>query len=322
MISFGALRRAGVLGMNRRNALYTLGHNSRKLYPLVDNKLLTKEALEKNQLPAPKLYFKISRNFEIARLKELVHLKDFVVKPARGAEGRGIIVFIDRNERGEWVKSSGQTMRLEDIEYHVSNILAGLFSIGGTDDQAFVEYCVTCHPELAKLAYRGVPDIRVILYRGVPVLSMLRLPTKESDGKANLHQGAVGVGIQMLEGHTIGGVHSNKLIDRHPDLDVPIAGVRLPFWEDMLRIAAKTYDVFKLGYMGVDFVVDKFLGPQILELNARPGLNIQLANREGLKPRLDAVDSFGRDVEKMSAEERIEISGKVSARIYRGGVAQ
>ena len=31
----------------------------------------------------------------------------------------------------------------------------------------------------------------------------------------------------------------------------------------------------------------------ILELNARPGLNIQLANRRGLRTRLDAIEALG-----------------------------
>ena len=84
----------------------------------------------------------------------------------------------------------------------------------------------------------------------------------------------------------MGGVHHSILIDRHPDTQVPIAGIRIPFWENILETAAKTFDVFKLGYIGIDFVIDQILGPLILELNARPGLSIQLANREGLLPRL------------------------------------
>ena len=45
-----------------------------------------------------------------------------------------------------------------------------------------------------------------------------------------------------------------------------------------------------LGYQGVDIVLDKDMGPLILELNARPGLNIQIANRAGLLLRLEAVE--------------------------------
>ena len=37
-------------------------------------------------------------------------------------------------------------------------------------------------------------------------------------------------------------------------------------------------------------VLDRELGPLILALNARPGLSIQLANREGLLHRLGVIE--------------------------------
>lgn len=301
---------AGILGMNRRNAAYILPSNQRKFYPLVDSKLLTKQLLEKYEIPTPTLYFEVTSGFDMMRLHQLTHTSQFVIKPSRGAEGRGITVIVDRREN-QWKTAGGKWLSMEDIRYHVTNILAGLYSLGGTDDHAFVEYCVISHPVFKKIAFQGVPDIRVILYRGTPVMAMLRLPTKQSSGKANLHQGAVGAGVNMLEGITLGGVHKNRLIDIHPDTQVPIAGFKIPFWQDILHISARTYDIFKLGYMGVDFVIDALLGPLILELNARPGLSIQLANREGLIPRLRALDAVGPGLEKKSPEERLKISNQM-----------
>jgi alpha-L-glutamate ligase-like protein len=306
---FSAHREAGLLGMNRRNASYILSYNPRKYYPLVDDKLKTKEILEMHHLPTPELYFSISGNYELKAIREIKFLKEFVVKPARGAEGRGIWVLVDRQER-KWRKASGEWVSPEDLEFHTSNILAGLYSLGGTDDRAFMEYCVHSHQSLKPLAYQGVPDIRVILYHGIPLMCMLRLPTKESDGKANLHQGAVGAGVEMLKGITLGGVHRDHLVDIHPDTKNQIAGFKIPFWKDILQIACKLHDVFKLGYIGVDFVVDHLLGPMILELNARPGLNIQSANREGLLTRLNKMDVLlqKKQMEKMTWEHRLEIS--------------
>lgn len=307
MMLLNPFRDIGLLGMNRRNACVTLVRNPRKLYPLVDDKLKTKELLEKNELPAPELYFKITHNFELEVLRELKFLKEFVIKPARGAEGRGILVIVDHAEN-QWKKASGEVLSIEDIEYHVSNILAGLYSLGGVSDEAFLEFRVRSHALFRAIAYQGVPDIRVILYRGVPIMSMLRIPTKESDGKANLHQGAVGAGIRMQDGMTLGGVHHNRLIETHPDTKVPIAGIYIPFWDTILETAVKTFDVFSLGYVGVDFVIDHILGPLILELNARPGLNIQLANRSGLLTRMKAVDAFGPGVEALFWGRRLELS--------------
>lgn len=302
----------GLLGMNRRNSRYTLVQNQRRLYPLVDDKLKTKEVLEKHQIPTPELYFTISGNYELKAIREIKFLREFVVKPARGAEGRGILVITDKVGK-DWRKASGEVITGEDLEYHVSNILAGLYSLGGVDDRAFIEYRIRSHAVFQKIAYQGVPDIRVILYRGIPTMGMLRLPTKESDGRANLHQGAVGAGIEMLHGVSLGGVHHNKIIDIHPDTAAPIAGFKIPFWEDILEISARLYEVFGLGYIGVDFVIDHILGPLILELNARPGLNIQLANRQGLLPRLEKIDSFGKDIEKLGWADRIELSRKMLA---------
>lgn len=300
----------GLLGMNRRNGQYILQNNPRHLYPLVDDKLKTKELLDAHQIPTPELYFSITGNYELKAIREIKFLKEFVVKPARGAEGRGIIVLVDKQGK-EWRKASGEVLSSEDLEYHVSNILAGLYSLGGTDDKAFLEYRVRSHDIFKKITYRGVPDIRVILYKGIPLMSMLRLPTKESDGKANLHQGAVGAGIHMLDGTTLGGVHKNKLIEIHPDTHESISGLKIPFWDEILEIASKIYDVFKLGYIGVDFVIDHILGPLILELNARPGLNIQLANRQGLLPRLTLIDSFNVKTEECRWEDRLEFSRKM-----------
>ncbi|MBI4398393.1 MAG: alpha-L-glutamate ligase-like protein [Candidatus Omnitrophica bacterium] len=303
---FRVFKQFGFLGINRRNACYTLARNARQLYPLVDDKLQTKKILDAHQIPSPELYFTIKHNFELKYLRELGFLKDFVVKPARGAEGRGILVITDKTESG-WKKASGEVISLEDIEYHVSNILAGLYALGGVNDAAFIEYRVRSHAVFEPLAWHGVPDIRLVLYRGVPVMSMLRLPTRESGGRANLHQGAVGAGVDMREGRTLGGVHHDRLIERHPDSGALIAGLEIPFWNDILEIAAKAYEVFGLGYLGIDFVIDHILGPLILELNARPGLSIQLANRAGLLKRLRAVDQVGH-AEQLSSQERLSFA--------------
>lgn len=310
MISLNPLSKFGILGINRRNASYILPKNPRKLYPLVDDKLRTKELLEANRLPAPELYFSIAHNFESNYLRELKFLKQFVIKPARGSGGKGILVIVDKNELG-WVKIGQGLLSASDLEYHISNILAGLFSLGGVPDKVIIEYRVHSHLNFRPVAFLGVPDIRIILYRGIPVMSMLRLPTKESGGKANLHEGAIGVGVDMLRGVTLNGVYHNRLIERHPDTRIPISGIQIPFWNPILDTAARIFDVFKLGYMGIDFVVDQVLGPLILELNARPGLNIQLANGVGLIPRLDAVDRFGPDVENMSPPRRCELAREI-----------
>ena len=147
-------------------------------------------------------------------------------------------------------------------------------------------------PVFADVSYQGVPDIRVVVYRGYPAMAMVRLPTRASDGKANLHQGAVGAGIDMGTGHTMNGVLDDEVVDEHPDTGALVAGLEIPHWEFILETSAKGFDVTGLGYLGVDMVIDRERGPLILEMNARPGLNIQIANRAGLKDRIARINEI------------------------------
>jgi len=309
-MTFNPLRNSGVLGINRRNADYTLMVNQRRYYPLVDDKLLTKELAIKNGIQVPELYRVIRHHFQIPEVFEVArrHQK-FAVKPSKGCEGEGILV-LNALSNGGFERASGKVLVPEDLSYYISGILTGLYSFGGQDDKALIEYKVESTPVFEMVTYRGVPDVRIIVYRGVPVMSMLRLPTKESNGKANLHQGAIGVGVDLSSGATLTGIHHNRLITRHPDTNHSVDQIAIPYWEEILTIATNCYEITQLGYLGVDVVIDREKGPMLLELNARPGLSIQIANGQGLLPRLEAVDA--EKTEGLPAQERM-ILGKTIA---------
>jgi alpha-L-glutamate ligase-like protein len=184
--------------------------------------------------------------------------------------------------------------------------LSGLYSLGGQPDQAIIEYRVLFDPVFESVSHQGVPDVRIVVFFGVPVMSMVRLPTRMSDGKANLHQGAIGAGIDISTGTTLSGVLGNDIVTEHPDTGKSIAGLQIPYWDDLLRLASRCHDLTGLGYLGVDIVLDKNKGPLLLELNARPGLNIQIANKAGLLPRLHLTE---REKENLkSVEDRILFS--------------
>ena len=283
------LRAAGVMGINWRNAEYLLPFNERSRYPLVDDKLETKRLAERAGVAVPPLYAVVQIEREIRDLPgRLTGYEDFVVKPARGSQGDGIAVVVGRS-RGGYRLADGTSLTESDLAFHVSNILSGVFSLGGQTDRALVEYRVQFDPVFESVTYRGVPDIRVIVFLGVPVMAMVRLPTRMSRGKANLHQGALGAGIDMATGTTLSAVWRDRIVDEHPDTGAPVAGVRIPGWDVLLDIAARSYELTGLGYIGIDLVLDREKGPLVLELNARPGLAIQLANRAGLAARLDAA---------------------------------
>ncbi|MDY7031878.1 MAG: alpha-L-glutamate ligase-like protein [Thermodesulfobacteriota bacterium] len=284
------LKDMGVLGINKRNADYTLKHNPRSLYRLVDDKLRTKQLAEKAGIAVPKLYGVVEFQRQIKDVAAFLKpYPEFAVKPACGSGGDGIIVFSGIS-RDMYRKVNGMLITIEELKHHFSNILSGMYSLGGHPDKALIEYCVHFDPVFEGICYQGVPDIRIIIFLGVPVMSMVRLPTRFSQGKANLHQGAIGVGIDIPTGTTLSAVWRNEIIEEHPDTGNPVTGLTIPGWEPLLYLASRCYELTGLGYQGVDIVLDEKLGPMILEINARPGLNIQIANRAGLLQRLKLIE--------------------------------
>ena len=290
-----SLRKAGILGINRRNADYIMRFNPRFAFPLVDDKRATKRLAEVHQIPTPSLYRVIEHHGDIGGLEEAFrNLHEFVVKPARGSGGSGIVLVVGTAAEG-FITKNGQIISWVDLRYHLSDILSGIYSLEGLEDQVLVEALVHPDPVFDAVAYRGVPDVRILVYRGVPAMGMVRLPSRASDGKANLHRGAIGVGIDVSKGTTLQGVHHSKIITHHPDTGNPVRDIQIPHWESMLHMAAKAWDMTQLGYIGVDLVIDQERGPLLLELNARPGLQIQIANQAGLLRRLDLIDKAPLD---------------------------
>lgn len=297
MIWFKRYAGLGILGMNSRNSDFILKYNARSRYPLVDDKLLTKALADEAMIPTPAVYDVVEFPSQTSDFAQRIQRYDeFVVKPAKGSGGGGIIVIGGRTEQG-FRRSSGRIMSFEDMRYHLTNTLSGLYSLGGQSDRAIVQYRVHPDPFFASMTSGGVPDIRLIVFLGVPVLGMLRLPTRESDGKANLHAGGIGVGVSIRSGLTTHGVYRGTPITTHPDTGVAIAGRQIPSWEAILHMASRFYGITGLGYLGVDIVIDREKGPMMLEVNARPGIAIQVANRIGLKDRLHLVEQHAATLE-------------------------
>jgi alpha-L-glutamate ligase-like protein len=166
-----------------------------------------------------------------------------------------------------------------------------MYSLGGRPDRAVVQQRVRLHPAFDPVAFQGIPDVRVVLYRGEPAMAMLRLPTQESGGRANLHQGGIGAGVDLSSGLTNHAVQRNRFVRSHPDTGAALVGVLVPSWGDVLTMARRVAAAVGLGYLGVDIIIDAEAGPLLLEANARPGLAIQIANNHGLMPRLAAIDA-------------------------------
>ena len=290
------LREAGVLSMNRRNAEYIMRCNPRSAFPLVDNKMLTKEVAARFSVPTTAVFMVVKNHGDIAKTERaLGNRREFVIKPARGSGGSGIVLIVDRSEKG-FVTQSGEVLFRDDFTYHLADVLSGIYSLGGYEDVVILETLIHPAPVFEEVSYQGVPDIRIIAYRGVPVMAMVRLPTRASDGKANLHRGAIGAGIDLATGRTTSAVHRSDVVTTHPDTGKPVTGISVPYWEQMLSMAAVSMEMTSLGYLGMDLAIDRDQGPLLLELNARPGLAIQIANQSGLWGRLEKIDKAPPEV--------------------------
>ncbi len=292
--------------MNHRNVVCIARNNPRHLYPRVDNKLLTKVLVREASIAAPDLIGVVKTQGHVRELKKfLAHDQAFVIKPAKGSGGKGILVITGRDGE-DYLKPSGERVTHHEVCKHASNTLSGLFSLGGNNDVAMIEELVDFDPVFDGFSFQGVPDIRIILYKGYPVMAMTRLSTKDSDGKANLHQGAVGLGIDIKTGKALRAIQHGKPITAHPDTGKEFHDFRVPDWTEFLRLASRCYEITELGYLGADIVLDAKKGPLILELNARPGLAIQMANGIGMQTRFDAVEP--ELVKNRTADERVAFS--------------
>lgn len=312
----------GILGMNARNLEYIRPCNRGGAIRLANDKLRSKEVFFASGIPVPKVYgiVRKRRDLEVFKWENLP--KSFVLKPNHGRGGEGIKIIYGQKKDLNWISTEGESVTIRDLQDQIMNIFDGFYSLSGVPDIAFLEERIKLSKEFKPYAYKGIPDIRVIVYNKVPVMAMLRLPTKESKGKANLHLGGIGVGIDVATGITTHSIIRDQLIEKTPDTKLALRGIRIPYWRNILEIAIKCQIVSKLGYAGVDVAIDKERGPVVLEINARPGLSIQNANLASLKYRLRKVkglkvqnelhgiriaqDLFGGEVQ----QEIEEISGK------------
>lgn len=314
-----------LLGMNARNLDYLRPYNRGTAKRLADNKILSKRLLRKHGLSVPKLIAKIRNVGELESFDWSILPSSFALKPNRGFGGEGIIVvYGKKKDRSDtWIKADGSLVTTDDLKTHIRNILDGSYSLANVPDIAFFEERIKLFKLFKPYTFKGIPDIRVIVFNHVPVMAMLRLPTKESQGKANLQQGAIGVGIDLALGITTSAIwHKQTYIDFVPGTRLSLSGIRIPFWQDILRMAVDAQKVSGLGFLGADIAIDRDHGPVLLELNARPGLSIQLANREGLAGRLRRVSGLtikgttrgvrvGMDLFGGEIKEEVEgISGK------------
>lgn len=294
-----------VLGLNRRNFELITRYNPRVFFQIVDHKVKAKTALRAIGVPVADTLALYRLHREIVDFgRQSQAWPEFVIKPAQGAGGQGVLSIVER-QGPYFIASDGRALSLATLESHLSDILSGIYSLNQRYDEALIERRISSHSVLARMSYRGLPDVRIIIFRGIPVMAMLRVATRASRGRANLHVGGIGVGIDLLTGVTTQALLGKTWLTVHPDTALPLGGVQLPYWQEVLTVATRCADAVALGYLGVDLTLDSTGTPLVLELNARPGLSIQLANRRGLRPLIEEVER--RVAVGLSVQERVSL---------------
>ena len=316
------MKPSSVLGLNARTQLFAYKYNTKHGKSIANSKIKTANVLKRASISHPKIYKKFRDPREVMEFDWGTLPAKFALKPSRGMGGGGIIVVkrritdkrILKSAKGPiWITTNNERITSDDLKLHVLDILEGAFSIGNVPDVGFIQEYVGRAEVFRKWAYRGTPDIRIIVFNKIPVMAMLRLPTKESGGRANLHQGAIAVGIDIATGITTRAIwHGDEIVFK-PGTDRKLRGIKIPGWDNVLETAVRTQEVSHLGYLGVDIVIHPEKGPMVLELNAQPGLQIQLANGEGLKKRLERVE----DLEILDMEHGVKIAKTLFAGRYR-----
>lgn len=308
--------RTQILGMNARNLEYIRPYNKLQAIKLVDNKLRLKNRLKKIGLPVPDTYGIIRSPEELNSFNWESLPSSFVLKPNLGFGGEGIMLTFGESKRVNpelprtWIKADKTKVTIDDLKNHIGNILDGGFSRTNFPDVAFFEQRIKILKLFKPLSFQGIPDIRIIVFNKVPVMAMIRIPTKESGGRANLHVGGIGVGIDIASGTTTSAIIQNKsltavkYIDYVPDTRIILSGIKIPEWKKNLEIAVEAQVASGLGFAGVDIAIDRDKGPIIFEVNARPGLAIQSANRAPLKRRLERV----KDLQIKTTERAIKLA--------------
>ncbi|MBI2831405.1 MAG: hypothetical protein HYX79_04020 [Chloroflexi bacterium] len=281
------LFRHSPLGMNFRNYLVRKSNPLASLR-LAKDKVSFKHLLVENGIPTPHTYHEIH---DFSDMKLVSALPDeFVIKPSKSFGGKGVVLL--KRKEDFFVNPSGDKYSVNAVKFHVRKILDGDYSGYLEQDNAIIEERIYPSEKIHFKNLLGLPDIRIFCYDFEPVMAMMRYPTFKSKGRSNLTLGGIGMGLN-LENGSINYIHSKKdhaeFISE--DLGIP-PSFRMPGWEEMKAIARKSSELANLRISGVDIILDPNDRVMVLEINGRPGLEIQNINEASLLEAIRAQEAL------------------------------
>lgn len=275
------------LGMNLRNHIIKISNRRDQIVEAKD-KIGVKNKLAMHGIPVPETYGELLKINDIHRLDKMP--PEFVIKPDRGSGGKGVLIL--KRVKDHYVSPSNKIYSVKNLKRHMERILEGEFSEYIDGETVLIEERIHCSGQLQFKGSVGLPDVRMFVYNYDCVLAMLRYPTWESDGKANLSQGALGMALDMETGE-ITKVYSKKRREFYPveTLGIP-KGYCIPKWKGFRWISHHVARLLGLRFSGVDLTMDERNNIKVLEVNGYPGLEIQNVTETSLKDAMKWTGSI------------------------------
>lgn len=280
-----------ILSINDRNLNYIKKLNPKTSMNLADNKIETKNFLEKRSIPVPKTIAFIKNKKDLLHFDfSIIKQKSFVIKPVYWSKWRWILI-VEKIDNENF--SILWTLHKKDfLINHMLDILNWDYSLNYWYDNVLIEEKLISWNWFEIFCDHWLADIRIIVYNMIVVAAMVRMPTKSSHWKANLAQGWIWIWIEVWSGTTNTFYQNWKVYENNFPLEyTKMEDFQLPFWDYILLNSSKTQFFVNMGYLAIDWVITKEW-PKILEINARAWLEIQNVCLLPLKKRLDKVKDF------------------------------
>ncbi len=334
----------GILGNNARNLLYIKKFNDKKGIRLANNKLQTKDFLIERGIPFAKTYGIIANRKELYEFDfAYLPKKNFIVKPNHGSKGQWVYIvkyieeepiesptkeepipYAQSKLHQRWSQIKKVFFQEFDNDHHhngkyqiwnelltdqefrrrLVDILDGKYSMTLWGDKIIIEEKLVAGELFKDFCEFGLADIRVIVFNLVPVATMIRVPTKDSGGKANLAQWGLWFGIEVGSGKITSLLWKNKIYKtKFPKKFAHFHNKKLPYWNDILFLSSKVQYFVNLWYLALDRVITNEW-PKLLEINARAWLEVQKVSDTKLKNILDKI----ADLKIIDPEKWVEIA--------------
>ncbi len=280
-----------ILWANKRYLKYIKPFNPKKEMKLADSKFKTKKLLQDLDIPHPILLDVIKNRKQLKEYSfDKFIWRDFVVKPNKWSKWKWIMICHMIDE--ENIKASWNIYNIYEFKKQVADILDWKYSLTLWNDKVLIEEKIIPWDDYDIFCEFWLADIRIITRKLVPVMAMLRYPTKESWWTANIAKWWIWFGIDIWSWKIISmyydwKIYKKEFHEKYKNFQNKI----IPYWDDILLFSAQIQYFTNIWYLWLDWTISK-KWPNLIEINARAGMEIQLVNGEWLEKRLRKINDM------------------------------